>query len=78
MDQILQFHRVDCGQRRLDAGHTHTEGPHWGDVGSRKKWLNGLTGAVLAKCHNSATIACCVSWAKTIVSLWLGKLVVSG
>ncbi len=29
LDRILRFHRVDCGQRRVDGGHAAFAGPHW-------------------------------------------------
>jgi ribonuclease HI len=28
MDRVLQFHRVDCGQRRIDASHDSIPAPH--------------------------------------------------
>jgi ribonuclease HI len=70
LDGILQFHRVDCSQRRFDAGHTEDESPHYGNCDVRKEWLNGLVGATLEKCRKTAMIACCASWVSTITSLW--------
>ena len=32
VDRVLQFHQVECGQRRLDGGHPILAGPHWGIV----------------------------------------------
>ena len=29
MDRILQFHRVDCGQRRFRRPSWRLDGPHW-------------------------------------------------
>ena len=29
MDRAMQFHRVDCGQRRFDCRHSPLKGPHW-------------------------------------------------
>ena len=29
MDRALQFHRVDCRQRRFDTPHSSSDGPHW-------------------------------------------------
>ena len=37
MDRILQFHRVDCGQRRFDAGHGLLDGPHWELASKRRR-----------------------------------------
>jgi ribonuclease HI len=42
MDRILQFHRVDCGQRRIDAEHGPLDGPHWNLPQKGKDWIGGL------------------------------------
>jgi ribonuclease HI len=46
MDRILQFHRVDCGRRRFDAGHVPLngplDGPHWGLPAKGKELIGGL------------------------------------
>jgi len=73
MDRILQFHRLDCGQRRFDAGHAQPDTPHWGDVVDGKHRLNGLTEAVWIKCCKLATNVYCVNWAKKIACLWHWK-----
>ena len=49
MDQILQFHRVECGQRRFDAGHNRLARPplesgqelggNWVDRIAGSNWL---------------------------------------
>jgi ribonuclease HI len=65
MDRILQFHRVDCGQRRFDLGHTLSEGPHWHLAGQR---IGGLLGGELVKYCKKAMVACCEAWSKTVGS----------
>lgn len=76
MDRVLNFHRVDCGQRRFDSGHRQVESPHIGGVEIGKNWINGLAGAAWTKCSNLAMIVCGAAWARTIVSLWSKRLAV--
>ena len=40
MDRILQFHRVDCEQRRIDTPHATLAGPHWDLVKNGGKWVD--------------------------------------
>jgi len=42
MDRVLQFHRVDCTQRRFDAGHNLTMGPHWTETKKGENWVDGV------------------------------------
>jgi ribonuclease HI len=42
MDRVLQFHRVDCTQRRFDAGHTSLRGPHSIESKKGKNWVDGV------------------------------------
>jgi ribonuclease HI len=44
MDRVLQFHQVDCTQRRFDAGHGSPSGHHWNRTPQRKKWINSVAG----------------------------------
>ncbi len=39
MDRAMQFHRVDCGQRRFDTAHDAVSGPHGGGVGAYARLL---------------------------------------
>ena len=55
MDRILQFHRVDCGQRRFDAGHCLPAGHHIGLRRRNMKWLSGLPTADWVKHYAPAT-----------------------
>ena len=72
MDRILQYHRVDCGQRRFfDGGHGNLGGPHWNLPHDRGKTeLSGLAGAKWVKYRALAMAACCVWWGKTASWLW--------
>jgi ribonuclease HI len=69
MDRILQIHRVDCGQRRIDAAHATVEGPHWDKVPKGKSWVGGLVGEKWVKCCVLGVAACC--GLKTTVASWL-------
>jgi ribonuclease HI len=64
MDRVLQFHRVDCGRRRFDLGHTLCKEPHWWPKGQQ---IRGLLVGELVKCGKRAMVACCEVW-KRIVS----------
>ncbi|MFZ1937265.1 MAG: hypothetical protein WCB27_01440 [Thermoguttaceae bacterium] len=59
MDRILQFHRVDCGRRRFDAGHGPLngplDGPHWGLAAKGKELIGGLARDKWVKCCALAT-----------------------
>jgi ribonuclease HI len=65
MDRILQFHRVDCGQRRFDAGHERLDGPHWGLVAKGKDRISGLAGEKWVKYQTLAMAVWHGLWAKT-------------
>jgi ribonuclease HI len=57
MDRILQYHRVDCGRRRFDAGHGQLDGPHWGMAAKGKELIGGLAGDRWVKYSALATAA---------------------
>jgi ribonuclease HI len=38
MEHTLQFHKVDCGQRRFDAAEEMVAGPHWDMSQKAKSW----------------------------------------
>jgi ribonuclease HI len=69
MDRALQFHRVDCGRRRLDAGHTVLDGPHWGVAAKSKELVGSLARDNWVKYGNLAMVAWHGLWAKT--AFWL-------
>jgi len=51
MDRALQFHRLDCRQRRFDAGHAPFSGPHWNRAKGGKIWVDGIKGRHWVKYH---------------------------
>jgi ribonuclease HI len=55
MDRILQFHRVDCGRRRVDASHGPSDGPHWGLAAKGRELIGGLAEDKWVKCCALAT-----------------------
>jgi ribonuclease HI len=59
MDRILQIHRVDCGQRRLDASHDGVDGPHWDSRHKTRRWNGGRAGGKWVKYGVLALAACC-------------------
>lgn len=70
MDQILQFHRVDCGQRRLDAAHHALQGPHWDHPKGGDPCEDGLTVGNWIKCHASALTILWASWLQLTAHAW--------
>lgn len=58
MDRILQFHRVDCGQRRFDAGHGAgvVNGPHWKLAEKGTELVGGFAGDKWVK-YNALAMA---------------------
>ena len=50
MDRVLQFHRVECGWRRFDAGHGLAGGPHWSLLKPGRSWADGIAGVKCVKC----------------------------
>jgi ribonuclease HI len=73
MDRILQFHRVECGQRRFEDGHGQLHGPHWNLARRRSKTgADGLAGGNWVKYHALALAAWCGSWVKS--ASWLGQV----
>jgi ribonuclease HI len=70
MDRVLQFHQVDCGQRRFDAGHNLLVGPHWGPVKQGGNWAGGIVRDNWLKCYGLVLAACCGFWMETVSRLW--------
>lgn len=60
MDQVLQFHSVECVVRRLDALHGQCQGPHWTMKPAETETASdGLTGANWVKCYALGVVAWC-------------------
>jgi ribonuclease HI len=70
MDRILQFHRVQCGQRRFDSGHTLPVGHHWNETETAESWADRIVGGNWLKYCVSAMIACWGVWMETASRYW--------
>ena len=70
MDRILQFHQVDCGQRRFDAGHNRLAGPHWSPVKPGKKWVDRVARNNWVKCYGLLLATCCGFWMEMASRFW--------
>ncbi len=68
MDRILQFHRVDCGQRRFDAAHDSPDDPHWGLTRKGKNRFGSLVREEWVKCSALAMAV----WNGFARGQWLG------
>jgi ribonuclease HI len=78
MDRVLQFHRVECGWRRFDAGHglghhrgAVVGGPHWGLLKPAQTWADGIAGARGVKCLALLLAGWCGVAARS--ASWLGR-----
>ena len=70
MDQILEFHQVECGQRRFDARHASLTGPH-GDGGhTAKNWVDRLAGGDWVKYYAPVVANLCVACMETVSWFW--------
>jgi ribonuclease HI len=70
MDRILRFHRVDCGQRRFDAGHASLVGPHWNRVKSGRNWADCIARADWLKYYAPVLATWCGVWMEMASRLW--------
>lgn len=69
MDRILQFHSVDCEQRRFDVTHSLLQGPHWNQEPTHAETaLDGITEVNWVKCNALAIVAWCGLWMQRMVS----------
>ncbi len=70
MDRILQFHRVDCGQRRFDAGGASLAGPHWNRAKIGESWVDRIAGGDWIKYYAPALAAWCGVWTVMASRFW--------
>jgi hypothetical protein len=71
MDHILQFHRVECGQRRIDASHSSVPDHHIEadrDVGER--WVDRIVKEKWLKYAAPALAVACGVWMDTAFRFW--------
>jgi ribonuclease HI len=60
MDRVLEFHQVDCRQRRLDVEHGLLKGPHWKTVAKEsKKWAGSVAWINWVKYCSPFVVALC-------------------
>ena len=70
MDRILLFHRVDCGQRRIDAGENPLVGPHWNRAKMGEKWVDGIVKGDWLKYYAPALVTWCGIWMEMASRFW--------
>jgi ribonuclease HI len=70
MDRLLQFHQVDCGQRRIDAGHTLLAGPHWGTAKNGNNWVDRIARGDWLKCYGLLLATWFGFWMEIASRLW--------
>ena len=70
MDHVLRFHRVDCGQRRFDTGHSMLNGSHWDLVRKSRGWLEPAKARKLIQHYLPALIAWYGVWMEIASRFW--------
>ena len=70
MDHVLQFHQVECGQRRFDAPHNQAAGPHWSQVRPNRNWVDRIAGKNWVKCYSLLLAICCGFWTEMASRFW--------
>jgi ribonuclease HI len=70
MDQVLQFHQVQCGQRRIDAGHGLLSGPHWDRVKNKANWVDRIASGNWVKYYAPVLATWCDVWMETASRMW--------
>jgi ribonuclease HI len=70
MDQALRFHRVACGQRRIDGPHNSLEGSHTTHGNEKDNWINRLPAGKWVKCSVPLLILAGVAWGEAASRLW--------
>jgi ribonuclease HI len=70
LDRILQFHSVDCGQRRSDGGHASLAGPHWGMQRKMEASDGRVAGSDWVKCIAPALVLLGGPWMTVASRFW--------
>ena len=73
MDRVLQFHRVECGQRRFDTGHGLLNGPHWNLANLTKKsgdWVDRIVRSNWLKYYVPVLATWCGVWMEMASRFW--------
>jgi ribonuclease HI len=78
MDQILQFHRVECRQRRFDAGHVSVAGPHRKGTPVGVSCTDRIVRGDWVEYCVPALAAWCGVWMKAAVRFWQRVTVARG
>jgi ribonuclease HI len=74
MDRILQFHRVDCGQRRIDQRHESVGEPHLDGVSADGQWADRIAEGDWVK-YTAPALACwCGALIETASRYWQSSL----
>jgi ribonuclease HI len=67
MDRALDFHRVECGRRRFDAGHSFLAVAYWNKARASRSWVDRVARGDWLKHHAPALVAWCGVWMEAIV-----------
>jgi ribonuclease HI len=70
MDRTLQFHKVECGQRRFDTGHTSLSGNHWSEGEPERNWVDRIAGGNWLKYSCLLPAAWCGFCVEMASSFW--------
>jgi ribonuclease HI len=70
MDRALQFHQVECGQRRLDGGHAILQGPHWNVAEEVNNFADRVSGGNWVKYTTPVLAILSGVWISAVVRFW--------
>jgi ribonuclease HI len=70
MDQALRFHRVECGQRRIDGPHTAMAGNHTTPATEGNNWINGFAAQKWIKCSAPLLTLAGAAWVEVLSRFW--------
>ena len=70
MDRILQFHRVNCRQRRLDADHELPASQDSSPANGQGKWKYGFASPDWLKYRAAAVVALCTVCGEAVSRYW--------
>jgi ribonuclease HI len=71
MDRVLEFHRVECCQRRVDGQHAALVGPHWHLSRTGESWADRIAERKWLKYYVPALAAWCGTLMGTASHCWL-------
>jgi ribonuclease HI len=70
IDRVLQFHQIECGQRRVDGEHPVLAGPHWNLVKHAAQFADRVNADSWVKCTAPLLAAWSALWVSILAKCW--------